>query len=259
MIRRPLRLVLAAALALGAVAAVVVPSEAATPAAATGASWCTSQKDVAIIGTSAETGYGTTGYPTDAQTYEPTAWGWTNRFSQSLSGGWGTVVQNYAHNGAMASDFLSGGRWPNTTGALADIATKAPNLVIIDLGANEFYTQLDPATFAANLKTVIDDVKSAAPGSSILLSIYAQLLWAPNQWASTETNQWPVYATQIYNTAVAEGVALVDMRQYIPNAGSANLPSPSPWYTDNLHLNDAGNLAEYGAFWGWTSSIASLC
>jgi hypothetical protein len=249
-----------AAVAAATLAAAVFgafPSDAATATA--NASWCTTHDNVAIIGTSAETGYGTTGYPANAQTYQPTTWGWTYRFAQSLVGGWGTKVQNYAHNGAMASDFLPGGRWTTTTGAMSDIASVGPNLVIIDLGGNEFYSQVTPATFAANLTSVVNDVKAASPGASILLSIYAQLLWAPNQWASTETYTWDQYATQIYDTAVNEGVALIDMRQYVPPAGSANLPNPSPWYSDNIHLNDAGNLAEYGGFWGWTSSIASLC
>ena len=233
------------------------PSSAAT--AGTDNSWCTTHNNVAIIGTSADTGYATTGYPSTGQTYQPTTYGWTYRFGQSLAGGWNTKVQNYAHNGALASDYLPGGRWTTTTGAFADMTTVAPNLIIIDLGGNEFYSQVDPATFAANLKTVVDNVKTASPGASILLSIYAQMHWSANQYASTETHTWADYANQIYNTAVSEGVALIDMRQYIPAADSTTLPNPTPWYTDQIHLNDAGNLAEYGGFWGWTSSIASLC
>jgi lysophospholipase L1-like esterase len=234
-----------------------IPSSADT--SGPGSAWCTTHNNVAIIGTSADTGYGTTGYPTDAQTYQPTPYGWTFRFGQSLYGQWGTTVQNYAHNGALASDYLPGGRWSSTTGATADITTHQPDLVIIDLGGNEFYSQVPPTTFATDLTTVVNNVKAAQPDATILMSIYAQLLWTPNPYASTENYTWDQYATQIYNTAVNEGVALVDMRQYVPPAGIADLPNPSPWTSDNIHLNDAGNLAEYGAFWGWTSSIASTC
>jgi acyl-CoA thioesterase I len=232
-----------------------VPSDAATAQS----TWCVSQHNVAIIGTSADTGYGTTGYPTDADTYQQTRYGWTFRFGQSLYGQWGTKIENYAHNGALAADYLPGGRWSTTTGAIADITTNQPELVIIDLGGNEFNAQVPPSTFAANLKTVVDNVKTARPGATILMSIYAQLQWAPNPWAATENYTWDQYGTQIYNTAVQEGVALIDMRQYIPPADSAALPNPSPWNPDNIHLNDAGNLAEYGGFWGWASSIASIC
>lgn len=232
-----------------------VPSDAATA----NPTWCTSQHNVGIIGTSAETGYGTTGYPSGADTYQQTLYGWTFRFGQSLYGQWGTTVENYAHNGALASDFLPGGRWASTTSAISDITAKQPELVIIDLGGNEFNSQVSPTTFAVNLKSVVDNVKAARPDVTILMSIYAELLWTPNPYASTESYTWDQYATQIYNTAVQEGVALIDMRQYIPPAGSANLPNPSPWTGDNIHLNDAGNLAEYGGFWGWASSIASIC
>jgi acyl-CoA thioesterase-1 len=140
------------------------------------------------------------------------------------------------------------------------MATSQPALVVIDLGGNEFLSQKDPAQFATDFAKVIDNVRAARPDATILLSIYAELKWAPNQWSPpTQAYTWSAYATQIYNTAVAKGVALVDLRQYIPPAASATLPNPSPWLSDNAHLNDAGNLAEYGAYWGWASSIASIC
>lgn len=246
--------------AAGLVAALVVTVVDALPSdAASASSWCTSQHNVAIIGTSAETGYGTTGYPTGADTYQPTTYGWANRFYRTLNAQWGTKMQNYAHNGAMATDYLPGGRWTTTTGAFSDIAATQPELVIIDLGGNEFYSQVPPSTFAANLANVVNNVKTARPGATILLSTYAELLWAPNPWASTENYPWSQYATQIYNTAVNQGVAMIDLRQYIPAAGSNNLPNPSPWNSDNIHLNDTGNIAEFAGFFGWASSIASIC
>jgi hypothetical protein len=249
-----------ATLIAGACAAALVSTVFGIPssdAAGANSAWCTTQNNVAIIGTSADTGYGTTGYPSGSQTYQPTTYGWTNRFAQSLHAQWGTTMENYAHNGSLAADYLPGGRWSTTTGAVADIAANQPELIIIDLGGNEFVSQVPPTTFAANLTTVLDNVKTARPGATILISIYSQLLWAANPSASTENYTWSQYATQIYNTAVNEGVALIDMRQYIPPAGSTNLPNP--WNSDNIHLNDAGNLAEYGGFWGWASSIASIC
>ncbi|GLY70523.1 SGNH/GDSL hydrolase family protein [Amycolatopsis taiwanensis] len=251
-----LKLIAAATLAAITVTLIgAVPSDAATPTPA----WCTSHHNVAIIGTSADTGYGTTGYPSNAETYQPTRYGWTFRFSQNLYAEWQTAVQNYAHNGALATDYLPGGRWSDTTSATNDIAAKQPELVIIDLGGNEYISQVPPATFGANLKTVVDNVKAARPNVTILMSIYTELLWTPNPWASTKKYNWESYSAQIFNTAVQEGVALVDMRQYIPAAGSADLPNPSPWNSDNAHLNDAGNLAEYGGFWGWASALASIC
>lgn len=229
-----------------------------TASAAT-STWCAAHNNVAIVGTSAETGYGTTGYPSGADTFQRTTYGWVTRYSDSLHAQWGTTVHDYAHNGALASDYLPGGRWTSTIGATGDMQTYSPDLVIVDLGGNEFWSQVDPSTFAANLGQVIDNIRAARPGVDILMSIYATLHWAPNPQASTETWTWPQYASVIYNTAVAKGTALVDMRQYVADADSTTPPIPSTWDSDLIHQNDAGNLAEQGAFWGWTSSIASIC
>lgn len=222
--------------------------------------WCTKKEQVAILGTSADTGFGATGYQSTTDTYAPTTYGWTTKIANDLHAQWNTTTKNYAHNGAMATDYLPGGRWPDTTGALADLTQRQPDLVLIDLGGNELISQTDPAVFKANLGKVIDNIRAARPGVDILLSIYAELKWTPNPWGGqTQKYFWSQYATSIYDTAVAKGTALVDLRQYIPPAGSANLPNPSPWLSDNVHLNDAGNLAEYGMWWGWTSSLGSIC
>ncbi|WP_329065895.1 SGNH/GDSL hydrolase family protein [Amycolatopsis sp. NBC_01480] len=222
--------------------------------------WCADHSNVSIIGTSADTGYGTTGYPAGRDLPSPTQYGWTTKFTNDLHAQWGTTVDNRAHNGAMASDFLPGGRWSDTTTATADMVQSQPDLVVIDLGGNEYLIQKDPAQFATDFAKVVDNVRAARPDATILLSIYAELKWTKTPSSPpTQTHTWNEYATQIYNTAVAKGVALVDLRQYIPPAASATLPNPSPWLPDNFHLNDAGNLAEYGAYWGWASSIASIC
>src|SRR4051812_18096138 len=129
--KRSLKLITATSLAVISITVFgTVPSDAADSPAS---SWCTTQNNVAIIGTSADTGYGTTGYPSGAETYQATPYGWTFRFARSLHAQWGTTMQNYAHNGALASDYLPGGRWTSTTGALSDITTNQPDLVIVDL------------------------------------------------------------------------------------------------------------------------------
>ncbi|MEV4597137.1 SGNH/GDSL hydrolase family protein [Amycolatopsis sp. NPDC049253] len=224
-------------------------------------SWCARKANVAIIGTSADTGYGSTGYQSTTDTWSPTTYGWTTKFADSLRAQWQTNVQNYSHNGALAADYLPGGRWAGTTGAMADMAAKQPDLVLVDLGGNDLWAQVDPAKFQTDLNNVIDGIRASRPGGvDILMSIYAELKWTPNPYGgNTQKYTWDQYASVIYQTAVAKGTALVDMRQYIPPAGSANLPNPSPWTSDNIHLNDAGNLAEYGMWWGWTSSLGSIC
>ncbi|MFF4599599.1 SGNH/GDSL hydrolase family protein [Amycolatopsis sp. NPDC001319] len=228
--------------------------------AAQESTWCTRKANIAIVGTSADTGYGTTGYQSTTDTWFPTTYGWTTKFANDVHSEWQTNVQNYSHNGALAADYLPGGRWAGTTGAIADMETKQPDLVLVDLGGNDLWAQNDPAKFQADLNNVIDGIRAARPGVDILMSIYAQLKWTPNPYGgNTQKYTWDQYASVIYQTAVAKGTALVDLRQYIPPAGAANLPNPSPWTSDNIHLNDAGNLAEYGMWWGWTASLGSIC
>lgn len=243
-----------------AVGLVVSGSVATSDAAPIQSTWCAAHNNVAIIGTSAETGYATVGYPATGSTFSPTQYGWAARFANSLHAQWGTNVQNYAHNGSMAADFLPGGRWSDTTGAVADIQAHQPDLVIIDLGGNEYNIQKSPAQFQADLNTLVDNVRAARPGVDILMSIYAEFVWQPNQWSPpTQSYTWAQYGSVIYGTAVAKGAALVDMRQYVPSEYSAVPPIPTPWSADGIHLNEAGNLAEYGMYWGWASSLASIC
>lgn len=247
----------AGVLTLGLVAGVgAVPSASATPHS----TWCSAHNNVAIIGTSADTGYATSGYASPTDTWYPTTYGWATRFANALHSEWGTNVQNYAHNGAMASDFLPGGRWSDTVGAVADIQAHQPDLVIIDLGGNEYNIQKPPEQFQADLDTLVDNVRAARPGVDILLSIYAEFIWKPNEWSPpTQSYTWADYGAVIYTTAVAKGTALVDMRQYVPSEYASQQPDPIPWSSDGIHLNEAGNLAEFGAFWGWASSLASIC
>ncbi|WP_198545464.1 GDSL-type esterase/lipase family protein [Amycolatopsis rubida] len=199
-----------------------------------------------MLGTSADTGYGRHGLPVRHRHLRADHVRLDHKIANDLHAEWNTTTKNYAHNGAMAADYLPGGRWPDTAGALADLTQRQPDLVLIDLGGNELISQTDPAVFKANLGKVIDTVRAARPGVDILLPIYAELKWTPNPWAarrrSTSGRSTPRRFT----------------RRRSPR-GSANLPNPSPWLAGNVHLNDAGNLAEYGMWWGWTSSLGSIC
>src|SRR5882757_928680 len=45
---------------------------AASPATATTPTYCSDKSDIAVLGASSETGFGTTGYPAGGQTFSPT-------------------------------------------------------------------------------------------------------------------------------------------------------------------------------------------
>lgn len=223
--------------------------------------WCADKSQLAIIGASSETGYATTGYPAGAQTFQPTTYGWATRFANSVKSQWQTTTTNYSHNGAMASDYLPGGRWASTMAATADVAARKPSIVLVNLGGNEYWSQASPATFQTTLGTLVDNIRAASPNAVVVLGIYPELKWVQSGDSGNQPQKysWAQYGTVVYNTAVAKGTALIDLRQYIPPATSTSLPSPSPWYTDGIHQNDAGNLGEYGAWWGWVSSLWSMC
>jgi lysophospholipase L1-like esterase len=235
----------------------------ATPASAqtttTQIGWCDDQSRVALLGTSADTGYATTGYSSPDDTFARTRYGWATKLADNLAASWQTVTDNYAHNGAMASDYLPGGRWSTTTTALGKIAATAPPLVLIDLGGNDYWAQRDPAVFKSQLGQIIDQIRAARPDVTILLSIYPELRWQPNEYGSTKRYAWTAYTAAIFDTAVTKGTALLDLRQTIPAATDPVPTNPDVWTSDRIHLNDAGNLAEFGVWWGWVSSLASVC
>ncbi|ROP36295.1 SGNH/GDSL hydrolase family protein [Saccharothrix texasensis] len=203
-------------------------------AALTGATWCTTKASMAVIGGSSSTGYLTEGYASPDNTYHPTTYGWWRRLTAQAAAGWGTTATNYARNSAKAADFLPGGRWPITTGAVADIDAKNPALVIVSLGTNEYLAQVPPAQFEADLVQLVDDIKTASPGTAVVLVA---------QWTAyvpAATYPWSQYVTAIRNTAVAEVAGLVDLRQYLISAGDQDW---SRFYNiDRIHLLDHSHM-----------------
>jgi acyl-CoA thioesterase-1 len=206
--------------------------------------WCQDHASLAVLGASDSTGSFTTGYASPDETYWPTTYGWPSRIDY-LTGVWNTTVDNYARNGAQTSDFLPGGRFPITTGALAQIQTKQPSLVLITLGGNEYLNNVSPSTFQANLTTLVQEIHRVSPRSGILLI---------SLWHIARTNppyQWQAYADAMFNVAVTELTALIDLRQYIP---PSDQDTAGLYVSDRIHLSDAGHMVEAAAVWTWLIS-----
>jgi GDSL-like Lipase/Acylhydrolase family len=239
-------------------------------------SWCANQSDFAVLGASSEVGQGKTGYTgkgpdgvagtADDGFYEATPYGWTTRLRNSLHAEWGTQMQNYSRGGALVSDFLPGGRWATTAGATADLAAKQTDLAILDLGGNEYLTQVSPATFEANLRTLVTNIKAARADMDVLLIVHHTIKWPANGTPAyphpTPQWTWTEYASKIGSVAVSTPTALVDARQYIPSLDTVPQPQVSLWAPGEnppIHLGDAGDIAFYSMTWGWTSALASVC
>lgn len=187
--------------------------------------YCSGMGRVAIIGQSLCTGYGSTGYPEDAVDYQPTASGWWAQFEAAHTD---TTWYNYAHNGAMASDFLPGGRWDVAVGAVDDIDEINPNLVILILGGNEFFQGIDPwGRYWQNLTEVVEGTRAGTGARLAVVSEYD----FPAELSEGEFPQ------QEYRKAAAQVAALY-------NATYTNLAwhmPPTSEDTDGLYIPD-----EYG-------------
>ena len=132
--------------------------------------YCSGMGRVAILGQSLCTGYGSTGYPEDAVDYQPTDRGWVAQFERAYTD---TTFFNYAHNGAMVSDFMPGGRWDATVGAVDDIREHKPNRTIIMLGGNEFFQGIDPwSVYFCNLHDLLRRLRNYGAGRLTVLSEY---------------------------------------------------------------------------------------
>ena len=227
--------------AILAVVALAVPAS-----ATTGVTWCDSgHASLDILGDSGATGYGSTGYPAGAQTWQSTTYGWVKRLTDRLGT---TVVHTYAHNGAMASDFLPGGRWTDTTGAVAQVQADQPAGLIIELGGNEYNVQVSPATYQANMQTLINNIKAVSPATTIFISH----IWQIGVTQQPVTYTWGQYRTADIALATSNAAGFVDLEQYMPSA-TTNLTGPVTglYGSDNIHPNDAGNLLEAAVYTQW--------
>lgn len=162
-----------------------------------------------------------------------------------------------SETGYGTTGYPSGGRWPVTTGAVADLAKTQPALVIIDLGGNEYWTQVAPAVFESNLRTMIAYIRIARPGVDIMLYLHEEISWPTNgnvYWPQPRPRYpWSQYAGGIVTVASTLSTGMVDMRQFInPSKGDpAGL-----WSADGIHLNDLGQSVVNGAWW---DRLAASC
>lgn len=241
--RRPAIVALVAAVVLTLSA---VPSSA---AALTGSTWCQDRASLVVLGDSGSTGYATAGYSSPDDTYTWTPYGWYSRAIAEASSNYGTQGWNYARNGARTEDFLPGGRFPVTTGAIEQIGIHQPSLAIIELGGNDYLSQqtagTTPAVTRTNLINIVTQIQTASPRTAVLLVV----IWEIAQPGIPYS--WQSYADAIRDVAIDRGVAMVDIRQYIPRS---DLDAAGVYAPDHIHLNDAGNLIFAAAAWTWLLS-----
>ncbi len=221
----------------------------ATAAPLTNSPWCANKDSIAIMGGSTNTGYQSTGYPANVPAnagYYATTYGWWYRVTAQLNAYYGTAddgkafrSDNYARNGASAINYLPGQAFADS---FDDMVEHNPNLLIISVGTNEYLGQVAPAQFQTYLDTLVKNVYARTDNTAVMLVVQHEI------GIANPTYKFSEYATAIYNVAVANYAALIDMRQVVPSNAAGNNPA-GLFNADKIHLSDAGQMVYAGRYW----------
>ncbi|WP_192909635.1 SGNH/GDSL hydrolase family protein [Gandjariella thermophila] len=210
--------------------ALTSPASASSTAPRSPLTWCRDKSSMAVIGDSGSTGYGVVD-PKNA---------WVAALRRAKPH---TRIVNYAHDGAMVSDFLPGGRWPQTTGAVRDIGRRQPSLVLIEIGGNDYYMDRDPARYQADLDRLTRAIWSVSPRSTL---VYETIWPFDPRHSPTAVHSWDEYAAAMHRLVVKYHAGWIDLRQFFPPNYSADADTHllNP---DRIHPTDAGNAVEFAA------------
>lgn len=122
---------------------------------------------------------------------------------------------------------------PANAQLLGRVAQLNPDLVIIELGVNDWYTNLDPATYKQNVLEIIQGIRDNTVPDPDFLLVAGYTLAQPGNNSAT----WQQYVNQLKAiTNVQSDVAFVDLSQ-VANPGTAFGYSS----TDQVHPTDAGH------------------
>lgn len=200
--------------------------------------WQANPQHAVVLGDSGSTGYGTTGYTGggDGGTWVDTPNGW----AANLARMWPSSTWDVrSHNGAMVSDYLPGGRWPEAVQSIDVITAMKPQLVITMLGGNEFGTDVDPAVYEANLRTLAGGIKNGSPLTDL---VFVHMWEFTYRWGTTQNHTWTEYQNAMRSVAADYGT-YVDLCKYMPTAADGS----GLYLTDefgpglSVHPTDAGN------------------
>lgn len=131
--------------------------------------------------------------------------------------------------GTTSGFWAGGGADGNSLTALA--AAMPPSLVVMTLGANDYATNVAPATYKANMLTTIAKIRAGGVSPSFLLmGIYLR--------GGTYTYPWADYQTAMREVADADlDISYIDLEARMPAVTGDTLGL----YSDTVHLSDKGN------------------
>lgn len=144
----------------------------------------------------------------------------------------GVVVHKLGGSGSYSTQWVNA----NETRWQTAFTTLKANLVTIMLGTNDQGVKLAPATFKANLLTMINRVRAATPTADILLICPAE-----NNRPGGNTIAMSNYARQMYEIAREQDVAFMNLQSsFGVNPADYAYGSARPWMVaDGLHPDPA--------------------
>jgi len=132
--------------------------------------------------------------------------------------------------GTTSSNFL-------TSTTIGQIAALTPRCIVIQVGANDYGSNVNPSTYKTNMTNQLASLRSAinAPCLFVLMHQYRRGDTTPNY-------SWTAYATALNEIADASSDAIfVNIEPFFAAAG---VPAPDLFNllgSDNLHSTDAGH------------------
>lgn len=163
----------------------------------------------------------------------------------------GVRVFNFSWHSMVSADFAANNTAANSS-AQAMTLYQQPELLIVYLGTNDYGTNVAPATFQANISTIIDKYRAvlAKPPPVLLVAHW------PRYDTLTPTYPWSQYVAALRAVAASktesfEGrtvpyVDVLDLTDYFPttaalDTASTGLVVPSPTSGWGVHPTDRGH------------------
>lgn len=163
----------------------------------------------------------------------------------------GIQVHDAGHYGWQASNWVNATA-NGTSGPAAAMSALNPSAIVITLGVNDQFSNVNPAVFQTNLTTLISQLRAAqtAPYPSVILNMLP-----PRQNQSGYTYPWSQYVAAAWNIAAADtggpgGSSIVTVMDFTlgPRMPGADADVYGSWQAGDLvHPSDKGHslIADY--------------
>lgn len=145
----------------------------------------------------------------------------------------GVAVFQYSKGNTRSDTYL-------TAAKVTAVGQIKPVVMVHAVGSNDYYDQQDPSTYRTNLEGWLDQLRDVSPDT-----VHLYVVQHGRNDMSDTTHAWEDYteALQELQDGHPDHVDVVDLSGDFAAMG---IPGSDPWgllYTDNVHLNDAGNRA----------------